>query len=63
MSKIDEGGDVSKSICIFCQNYTYGATCKAYPSGIPEEILNNTVSHILPYKNDNGIVFKKKNIK
>jgi len=32
--------------------------CKAYPEGIPEEILTNKVDHHKPYKGDNGIQYE-----
>ena len=35
-----------------------GATCKAFPGGIPEEILRGQHKHERPYKGDNGIRFE-----
>lgn len=32
--------------------------CKAYPFGIPEEILTSEIDHTKPYKGDNGIQFE-----
>lgn len=32
--------------------------CKAFPRGIPFEILNGKVMHTKPYPNDNGILFE-----
>ena len=34
--------------------------CKAYPGGIPEEILIGKVDHRRPYKGDHGILFEGK---
>jgi hypothetical protein len=33
--------------------------CKAFPNGIPEEILNGNHNHEKHYKGDNGIQFEK----
>lgn len=35
-----------------------GLTCKAFPQGIPEEILIGQVQHTGPYPGDNGLRFK-----
>ena len=51
--------------CIFCVNWIGKVpdinkpTCKAYPEGIPEEILTGEVDHRTPYKGDHGIMFEK----
>ncbi|ADL53222.1 hypothetical protein [Clostridium cellulovorans] len=37
----------------------FTANCKAYPNGIPKEILEGKVDHNIPYENDNGITFEK----
>jgi len=36
-----------------------GDSCKAYPDGIPEEILTGEHDHTTPYKGDNGNQFEK----
>ncbi len=47
--------------CSDCLNWNKGTpTCKAYPNGIPREILTNKVDHKNPYKGDNGIHFQEK---
>jgi len=47
------------SQCIFCQHLDATAnTCSAFPSGIPEKILLNEISHQKPYSGDHGITFK-----
>lgn len=33
--------------------------CKAYPVGIPEEIVRSEIKHKRPYTNDNNIQFEK----
>ena len=44
--------------CISCTNYLMGGRCKAYPDGIPYEIISGQIDHKKPYKGDNGIQFK-----
>ena len=39
------------------RKHTTGATCDAFPGGIPNEILHNDVSHRLPFPGDGGLVF------
>lgn len=34
-------------------------TCKAFPSGIPMEVINNEADHRQPLDGDNGIQFKR----
>ncbi len=42
--------------CALCIHYfARQRRCKAYPDGIPDEILNGTVDHRLPYAGDHGI--------
>ncbi len=39
-------------LCRFCkhmQNFIGGATCAAFPEGIPEEILSGKTSHKEPF--------------
>lgn len=43
--------------CPNCIHYTGGLTCKAFPDGIPDEILEG-MPHTEPYAGDNGITFK-----
>lgn len=46
------------SQCVYCtRKHTTGATCDAFPGGIPNEILHNDVSHRLPFPGDGGLVF------
>lgn len=33
-------------------------SCRAYPNGIPREILTLEADHTKPYKGDNGIQFE-----
>ena len=38
-------------------------TCKAFPNGIPPDILFGTVDHHVPHKGDNGIQYEKRMFK
>ncbi len=46
--------------CLDCKNLIDDEkfTCKAFPDGIPDEILFNEADHTKPYKGDNGIRFE-----
>lgn len=47
-------------MCMSCAHFldeADGLACAAFPSGIPEPIINNEVDHRQPYPNDNGIMF------
>jgi hypothetical protein len=47
--------------CIQCKHHNKDkwGTCKAYPKGIPFEIVSGAVGHVEPYKGDNGIRFEE----
>jgi len=50
------------SQCYYCIHYFTDAekqSCKAFPDGIPDEIMQNAFIHDQPYSGDNGILFKK----
>lgn len=51
------------SVCTRCQHLaldpnTTLQTCKAFPSGVPEEIWGGSNDHTKPYKGDRGIQFQ-----
>ena len=50
--------------CIVCKWLTTlpagEITCKAFPGGIPDEILHGLNDHKKPFKGDNGIQFKNR---
>lgn len=59
-----QAGDFFISLCASCQNkHTIGATCKAFPSGIPDAILTGEHDHHRPYKSDKNIQYKAIEIK
>ena len=50
-------------ICLDCVHFfedEYGFKCKAFPEGIPDEILDGEHDHHKLFKGDHGIQFKKK---
>lgn len=48
------------SRCLYCKYYNDKkiGTCKAFPEGIPHEILDSEFNHINPHPNDHGIQFE-----
>lgn len=46
--------------CLACANLNNSMTnCKAFPNGIPVKILTGHFDHTKPFRNDNGIRFKR----
>lgn len=46
--------------CLACVNLNSNmTTCKAFPNGIHIKILTGHFDHTRPYRNDNGIRFKR----
>lgn len=46
--------------CIYLDKVKTGGYCKAFPEGIPDEILNGSDRHFKPVKGQtNSIVYKK----
>jgi hypothetical protein len=47
--------------CIYCTRFQpgnpQGPTCTAFPSGIPEPIIQNEFDHRQPHPDDNGMQF------
>lgn len=53
-------------LCMFCRHYRQKdeggkLACRAYPDGIPQDILDNVHDHRLPHEQDDGITFEPKN--
>jgi len=44
--------------CVHLQDYNK-MTCKAFPKGIPEDILSRRHNHREPYEGDHGILFEE----
>jgi hypothetical protein len=54
---------VPAPICYDCKHFNRRESwrwfkCKAYPDGIPDEIIESEVDHTKPHKGDNGIQFE-----
>ena len=49
-------------ICLGCNHFNAGGeaglTCKAFPLGIPDDILYSAADHRKPFPGDNGIRFE-----
>lgn len=43
--------------CFICQHLIDGTACKAFPNGIPTEVLDGDFDHLEPIEGDNGIQF------
>lgn len=41
--------------CATCANWLNGLTCRAFPSGIPDAILDGEHDHRAPFDGDGGI--------
>lgn len=53
-----QGSDLIVSQCHLCTHRARPATfavCKAFPGGIPQEILDNHVDHRRPFEGDEGM--------
>lgn len=52
---------ITANKCFFCKHIIVDGTldrkCKAFPDGIPEEIISGKFNHEKPYPGDNGIRF------
>jgi hypothetical protein len=48
--------------CLTCVHRIDLSVCKAFPDGIPEEIVRERVVHDKPYPGDNGIQYEEREI-
>lgn len=47
------------SQCAFCQHLKEGEwTCRAFPGGIPELVIDTVLDHRFPIENDGGVRFE-----
>ena len=51
--------------CMSCKHFDFDneevyPRCRAFPDGIPREIVSEQVDHKTPYKGDNGIQYAPK---
>ena len=56
--------DTPAPICYECKNYDVSNPepfkCRAFPGGIPYDIIENKIKHVIPIEGDNGIMFEQK---
>jgi hypothetical protein len=56
---VSDGSGITMTQCLSCIHLVKGSrTCKAFPSQIPEEIIENRFDHRRPYPDDEGIRFE-----
>lgn len=53
-----ETDDLTVAPCATCKHKRQGATCTAFPNGIPIDILDGRNQHQRPYPGDHGIQFE-----
>lgn len=54
-------GDLVASQCVYCRHLspgTFTPGCKAFPGGIPDDVLTNSTDHRHPIDGDDGIRFE-----
>lgn len=53
------GDDMASSDqCISCKHYRMLLKCKAYPDGIPVDIITGKHDHTKPFPGDNGVRYE-----
>jgi len=51
--------------CLMCRHFdrtepdSYALRCKAFPQGIPMDIVQGEQEHVTPYPGDNGILYEQ----
>ena len=54
-----ENGELGISQCVWCRHRSKGGRrCRAFPTGIPDEIVDNRHDHRLPFDGDFGVRFE-----
>jgi hypothetical protein len=54
-----DANDLRVSPCLSCvHKHTTGATCTAFPTGIPDDILMRRYDHRTPYPGDQGVQYE-----
>lgn len=57
---VSDGMTETSPVCHTCANWAPGTTsCKAFPKGIPLDILTGKNDHTKPVEGDNGIQYSK----
>ena len=53
---------ITECQCLECKHFIDDRkfTCKAFPKGIPDDLVFTRVEHTKPYPGDHGIQFEKK---
>ena len=56
---VGDPDDLMVSQCVWCVHRSAdGASCQAFPEGIPSEILHNEHDHRTPHEGDNGTCYE-----
>ncbi len=45
-------------LCDTCVHFSPDFTCKAFPAGIPDEIVFSLVDHRIPFRDDGGVTYE-----
>lgn len=45
--------------CYTCRHYSGSQSCRAFPGGIPEEIMSGRHDHRTPYDGDHDILWEQ----
>jgi len=47
-----------EAVCLSCKHYNFDKTCRAFPEGIPTDILLGKATHDTPRAGDGGKQFE-----
>ena len=45
--------------CAVCKHIIEALRCRAFPEGVPEDILNGKFDHTQPHRGDHGLRYKR----